>query len=220
MDFLAPRLNQNVTNSFVPLFITDNAREFAFVFPNYMSTNHDADRVSPAEKYPWLTLEKTGIVCPDAAYSNGFSKRLIATMYDPKHGRNVLSHYSQYLEAIDRQDIDQIAQSVISMNGVFPDIDIRTDNPAVILKTVKELTRNDNIESAVAVIDSFYDSFGPSKDSRVTEYRADCYRAIAKITGQSKFAKVAVRFYEETMSRSKVSLPSVSSKLAISKNLV
>ncbi len=219
-DMLSPQLNQQVDKAVHPLAFNDDDRDFAFLFPHYLNTRHLDQGVHPADEHPWLSLEKPNFHSPDIGYANGLSQRLILTLFRPEQGREILTHYQEYRQGVDTEQNLQAAQAVISLSGRFPDIDIRTDHPPEIKRLVKDLSYEDNIEGALEVTNAFFDSFSPSSDTRVDEYRADCLRAISKISGKSEFAKRATEIYESILSRPKASTQSVAGKLAVSKALL
>ncbi len=224
-DSLSPKLNQNIDAAFSPMSVTEDDRDFAFVFPERVKTDHLDSGLHPADKYPWLTLEKPTFSAPDVGYSNGLSKRLILTLFRPEQGREIIRGYSDYSQSIDRTnkiilDTAQASQAILDMAGVFPDIDIRTDNPAFVRRIVKELSKKDEVQKALEVTEAFFDSFEPSNDTRVGEYKADCLRAISKISGKSEFAKRAAEIYEEIMTRPKSSTAALTGKLAVSQSMI
>ncbi len=217
-DSLAPRLNQRVDNAFVPISHEEDDRDFAFVFPASIKTDHLSSGVPLGQKYPWLSL------AGESAHHklerrNPLNHRLLATLYAPATGRAVLASYQEYSSGIENEQNNRAAQAVIAMSGVFPDIDIRSYHPSTVLRLVKDLSHEDQIEPAEQVVDAFFDSFEVSRDTRVDEYRADCFRAISKITGQGHFATKAIKLYEDIMRRPKAHKSSVAGKLEASRTL-
>lgn len=219
-DPLSPQLDQNVDSALSPMSVRSDERDFAFVFPERIRTNHLDHGIHPADMHPWMALEKPTFISPDSSYSSGLSKRLIMTLFKPELGRDVLKDYQEYRRATEHEDLSNAARAVIEMSGLFPDIDIRTHHPSTIQRLVKDLSHEGYVDTAEDVTEAFYSSFNPSNDTRIEEYKADCLQAISRISGRSEFAKRAVEIYKELMRRPRASKNSIAGKLAVSQSML
>ncbi len=220
-DPLSPKLNQNVDKAIHVMSKKIDEREFAFLFPQMLRMNHLNQGVQPSQLYPWMSAGGSHeLVGPDSYYSERITGRLITTLFPPELGRRVIDEYQRYRDGVDYENIQMAAEAVLKMSGIFPDIDIRTHHPPEIKRLVKDLSRESMVDEAEAVTEAFFDSFKPSNDTRVDEYKADCLQAISKISGRSDLGKRAVLIYQELMKRPKASKASIAGKLAISQAML
>lgn len=219
IDSLSPKLSQNIDEALNVSATNDEKRDLAYFLPCKLKINHLPGGIHPHDMYPWLSL-KGNFSKADNSSQIITKDRLILSMFEPELGKSVLKEFGKFHSGLNEANIAVASSAIIKMSGVFPDIDVRSCYPNNIKKLVKEVAHNGYVDTAEEVVEAFFDSFGPSQDSRVTEYRADCLRTIAKETGRKELAKRAIAMYRTALKSQKSSKDSINNKIAISQSII
>ena len=189
VDMLSPELNSDISEAIeysssplegISSELAVNGRVLMIVEGGGIGPGSHYSRDKLIEKHPWLQIEESNIWSSLNSFSR--SQKLILTLFEPIIGREVIYHYAKFLESAEDKP-EQAAESLKLLAGVYPDIDIRGSSPKLVKSVVRRLAHGGKVDEAVAAVGYFFDSFGPSTDTRVAEYKADCLRAIAKVRG-------------------------------------
>lgn len=215
VDMLCSELNQDITDKFAPYKQEDETgRMYGVLYAARLEIPHNKN-ISDVDSYPWVAHKK----CSDQDIEPQNNRRLIVTLSEPEAGRTDIMQYSSFREACDQQDVDSASEALLALRGRFPDIDIRGESENKVRAIVKKLAARGDYDRAIEVTEAFYDSF-KGDDPRLAEYRGDCMRIIAKESGRSELAKLAISLYEKALPPSrKATRECALGKLATSKHL-
>ncbi|MGI9028248.1 MAG: hypothetical protein ACR2FM_05430 [Candidatus Saccharimonadales bacterium] len=222
LDMLSPELNQPLRNVLTLYGQASENRSMARLNSVQLLQQTDLDWESGFDKHPWLRAMQvcTQISGRDSDYDRTErSYSLIASLFKPEFGRNLIYQYAKFNEAYDACNLLAASNAITNMAGYYPDIDMRGDSAKKVKSVVRRLAIAGQFSEADAVTDAFFSSFSVSQDSRVGEYKADCLRYIAQHSGQKTLAKRALELYQSAKKNPNSFNKSISAKIEICNTL-
>lgn len=183
-DVTSPHLSTNINND---LFIYPGELNRKVGRLNTVGIIADSplDWHNSLESHPWLK----------GRTSENYDA--LVAIYSADEGRDAIYFHQKFEETYSANEFVAAAENLISMNDIFPDIDIRSPFYSRVKKTVHKLAAEQEFDLAEEVTSTIFENCTFSKDSRFTEYQADCYRYIAQHSHASRIARKALQLYQK-----------------------
>lgn len=123
---------------------------------------------------------------------------LVVTMYTPELGRVVFENIRNFEHFLVQGEYMQAYNSLMSLNGVFPEIDSRNGLP-VVREYVRRLAASGFVALATESVEVVASSFGKdvTRDVRSALWKGDRLRDIGRITRDPSILDQAISCYRE-----------------------
>jgi hypothetical protein len=205
LDPLSPELDQDIK----PALMHDSVQEIRRNIHNFgraaimlnstslIKGTHSKHLVDPKEAHPWLQPNPSQNL--DLISSQPEKpQRIVMGLFPAFIGRRVLQAYSAFQHATLENDVPAAADALEELECNFPDMDARKSHHDL-RWVLAGLVKKGEGERAQNIVQSYFQTFNFIPDSRFAEAEGDCYKLIARATGDGSAASAAIEAYQRAI---------------------
>lgn len=214
IDALYPELNHDMTDAYIresedniDTIIAEHSRADFRIEINEFLTGAGQEHMQWVTHKNWPAVRPSDVAKihrgskDERLIQRFYSERMVASVFVAEDGRQILEQYAYFRQNISLGNHEQAYENLINMDGLNPEIDVRSEQHGLIKQLVAYLAENNDIERALVAINSYFSAFSASNHPNVDIMKADCLRLTSKKTREEYLAESAITLYKRAQSK-------------------